>query len=113
MIRNGPHVERTVFGALEDALAALERRLDELGPAARRDDVRFFKRTIDASRQVAVRAEIAGPTRLAPGVRGGVDLRGDGSAEAFTGRWRRALVKQRKRETAVAALRRALAELKH
>jgi hypothetical protein len=105
-IRNGPHVERVAFDTLDAALAAVQRRLDELGPQARREDFTFLRRTIDASRQVAIRAELTGPD----GARGGVDLRGDGSAEAFTGRWRRAVVEQRKRETAVDALRRALAD---
>jgi hypothetical protein len=54
--------------------------------------------------QVAARGEVAGPGRL----RAGVDLRGDGSAEAFTGRWRRQLVERRSGETAYDALRRAL-----
>ena len=39
-----------------------------------------------------------------------IDLRGDGSSEAFRGRWARSLVEQRPGETAVAALRRALTE---
>ena len=54
-------------------------------------------------RQVAGRFELRGP-----GVRGGVDLRGDGSAEAYTGRIRKAVVPREGHETAVQALTRAL-----
>jgi hypothetical protein len=107
-VRIGPRVERSTFDALEPALDALAARIDELSETERRDDVQFFRRTIDASRQVAVRAEIAGPGRFAPAVRGGVDLRGDGSTEAFTGQARRQLVETEAGETGVEALRRAL-----
>jgi hypothetical protein len=41
-------------------------------------------------------------------VRGGVDVRGDGSAEAFRGRIRKHVVAREPGETAVDALRRAL-----
>ncbi len=107
-VRIGSQVERARFDALEPALEALERRLGELADATRRDDVHFFGRTIEASRQVAVRGELAGPGRILPSVRGGVDLRGDGSAEAFTGHARRQLVEPEGRESPYAALRRAL-----
>ena len=60
---------------------------------------------------LAARLEIAGPHGRGRGrgvVRGGVDLRGDGSAEAFTGRLRRAVVERRDGESASQALARAL-----
>ena len=57
--------------------------------------MQFFSRRIEPSRQVAARLEIAGPGRGAARARGGVDLRGDGSAEAYTGRMRRTIVEQR------------------
>jgi hypothetical protein len=53
--------------------------------------------------QVQLRAELAGP-----GARAGVDVRGDGSAEAYVGRVRRRLVEQRRGETPYDALRRTL-----
>jgi hypothetical protein len=107
-VRDGPRFERRRFGELGEALDALEARVEELHPKHHRDEVQFMRRTIEPSRQVSARAEIFGPQRFAPSVRGGVDLRGDGSSEAFTGKWRRRLVEQRRGENAVAALRRAL-----
>lgn len=60
-------------------------------------------REYDPVRQVAGRFELRGP-----GVRGGIDVRGDGSAEAYRGWIRKQLVERRDGESAVAALRRAL-----
>ena len=90
---------------LGDALADLERSAGELSDGT---DVRaaggFLIRRLDPVQQVVGRIELAGPDRL----RAGVDVRGDGSCEAFTGRVRRTVVEQRDGETALAALRRVL-----
>jgi hypothetical protein len=103
-IRNGPRVERARFDTCNAALEALQERLDELTPQARREAIEVLRRRYDAARQVVVRGEIAGPGRR----RGGIDLRGDGSSEAYTGRWRRTLVALQPGESAVDGLRRAL-----
>jgi len=99
-------VNRNSFGSLDDALGDLAVRVDE---HARRADAQpeggGIMRRIDPVQQVVARLELAGPGR----VRAGVDVRGDGSSEAWTGRFRRELVEQRDGEPAVDALRRALA----
>ena len=101
-------MERARFQTLGAALAGLKQRIDELAPQARRKSVRAFAREIEPVRQVAVRAEVSGPGWLLPSVRGGVDLRGDGSTEAFTGHWRRRLISPQRGESAIEALRRVL-----
>jgi hypothetical protein len=65
----------------------------------------------DPVQQVTARLELAGPERLVPSVRVGVDVRGDGSSEAFRGHIRRILLEQRKGEDAFMALRRSLADV--
>lgn len=108
MIRYGPRVERATCATLDEALDLLETRCRTLVETSRRSRVTIARRTFEPIQQVAARAEVSGPQRLRPAIRGGVDVRGDGSAEAWTGRVRRSLVAQRAGETAYDALRRAL-----
>jgi hypothetical protein len=107
-LRAGPSVEHTRFEDLGATVDALERRMDELAPEARRQATEVFKRRFDPVRQVVARGEIAGPGGFFGGARGGIDLRGDGSAEAYVGRVRRALVELQPGETAYDGLRRSL-----
>jgi hypothetical protein len=90
---------------IEAALTVLERhgrRLEEGASAA--DLGGTLIRRYEPAQQVVGRVELRGPGR----VRAGIDVRGDGSAEAFTGRLRRRLVEQRGDESPYEALRREL-----
>ncbi|MCW3009467.1 MAG: hypothetical protein JWP17_4093 [Solirubrobacterales bacterium] len=107
-LRRGPKVTVERFASRDAALDALAAalnttRVDAL-PATR-----VFRREIEPAGRVALRAEVAGPQRLLPRVHAGVDVRGDGSFEAFTGRVSRSVVEIDGDETPVQALRRALA----
>jgi hypothetical protein len=104
-IRQGPKVTRERYAELEEAVGAIEQRGRELERTADARPVGgSLIRRIEPVQQVVARLELSGPGRL----RAGVDVRGDGSSEAFTGRVRRRLVEQRKGEDAYGALRRAL-----
>ena len=104
-IRQGPRVDRERYSDLDSALGAIEERGRELERAAgSHPRGGTLIRKIEPVQQVVARIELSGPARL----RAGLDVRGDGSAEAFTGRIRRRLVEQRGRESAYDALRRAL-----
>ncbi len=102
-VRNGPKVEKLRAEALEEALDLVERegRVLAAGPGRRTVDLRA--RTFTPQQQVAGRVELAGP-----GVRAGIDVRGDGETEAWTGRVRRRVVEQEERENPYQALRRVL-----
>jgi hypothetical protein len=110
-VRAGPRVERHTLGTIEEALDVLEARVSELARSAGRDAVDVRYRRFEPAQRVAARVELAGPQRMVPTVRAGVDVRGDGSTEAYLGRVRRRLVQQRRRESTVAALRRELGRL--
>jgi hypothetical protein len=99
-VRAGSQTARTRFDGLEPALAAAEARVRELTP-----DTPTPKRyRFEPAQQVVARIELAGPQRAYAGI----DLRGDGSQVAFSGRWRRRALAQDAGESATAALRRVL-----
>jgi hypothetical protein len=108
-VREGPRVSRSRYDRLEDALDALAADLARLSAGPVRPTIDLRVRRFEPIQQIVARAELSGPERLLPRVRAGVDVRGDGSAEAWTGRASRQVVRQEDGEGPVAALRRALA----
>ncbi|MBB4663214.1 hypothetical protein [Conexibacter arvalis] len=109
-VRTGPRVERARFDSLDAALDELEQRVAHLSLRPRRETIDVKTRRFSPAEQVVARAELSGPERFLPRVRAGVDVRGDGSTEAWTGRASRKVVERRDDETATTALRRALAD---
>jgi hypothetical protein len=107
-IRFGPKITRSRHESLAAAIGALERELTALGPAARRRPQKALAREYAPGAQVAVRGELAGPSRINPRVRAGADVRGDGSIEVYQGKVRRRLVELERREAPFDALRRVL-----
>ena len=106
-VRAGPKVQRSRFEGLVEALEALESRGRELEDSARTRTVDLkLVRRFEPARQVTARLELSGPQRTC----GGIDVRGDGSSEAYVGRLRRRVVEQRGGESPYQALRRVLAE---
>ena len=104
VVRDGPRVERLSAETLPEALDLVADRTRALAAGPRRRTIDLRARTFRPVDQVAARIEVRGPGR----VRGGVDVRGDGSTEAWTGRLRRELVPPQRGESAAEALRRAL-----
>jgi hypothetical protein len=109
-VRSGPKVSQSTFDDRDQALAMLEERARELSGTATNEPVSIKIARFEPAQQVIARIELAGPQRLVPNVRAGVDVHGDGSVEAYTGRVRRQPVEQRRGESVYAALRRALDE---
>jgi hypothetical protein len=104
-VRSGAKVRKERHDDLDGALVAIARVTEELaGDVSARPAGGTLMRRLAPVQQVVGRVELSGPGRL----RAGVDVRGDGSSEAYTGRVRREVVAQRSRESAVDALRRAV-----
>ena len=101
LVRLKGRVEREKYETLDEALDALEARGRELQRTTRSKpvDTKVLGR-YEPAQQVAARLELRG--------RGGVDIRGDGSASAYTGRVRRTAVAEMGGESPYEALRRVL-----
>jgi hypothetical protein len=106
--RAGPKVSRSSFDDVERALEELESRGRELADAAPGESVNVKYKRFEPDQRVVARLELAGPERFVPSVRAGVDVRGDGSVEAFRGRVRREVISENRGESPYAALRRVL-----
>jgi hypothetical protein len=104
IIRRPGKTEKRAFGTLDAALEDLETELRAAATQARRAPraERALGRDYEPAQRVVVRGELRGPGRL----RAGVDVRGDGSAQAYSGVVRRRLLEPGDGEDAWAALRR-------
>jgi hypothetical protein len=102
-VRTGPKVEKERYDALEAALDAVEMHARATANTERRAAVDMKIRRYEAGDQVAARVELSGPR-----VAAGVDVRGDGAVQAWTGRWRRQPLPLEDGETVYEALRRTL-----
>lgn len=107
-VRRGPAVRRLRADSLDAAIGLLEQAARDAAREERPAPVDLRFRAFAPGEQVVARIELAGPQRLSPAVRAGVDVHGDGSMTAHTGRARRAAIAEREDESALAALRRAL-----
>ena len=99
-VRQGPKVKREKRDSLAEALDVVERHART---APRREAVDFVSRRLQRGDLIALRVELEGD-----GVRAGLDVRGDGSAIAWTGRMRRIAIEPEAGESPLAALRRTL-----
>jgi hypothetical protein len=102
-VRTGPKVEKERYDALDAALDAVELHARAAANTERRPPVDVRVRQYEAGDQVAARVELSGP-----GAAAGVDVRGDGAVQAWTGRWRRLPLALEDGETVYEALRRTL-----
>lgn len=101
-------VTRERHATFDEALDSAERHAGQaaLKPAVQTVDLKV--REYAPAAQVSARIEVSGPGRLLPAVRAGLDVRGDGSTAAWTGRLQRTVIEPDDRETPTDALRRAL-----
>jgi hypothetical protein len=103
-LRLGPRVVKEQADDLPGAIAELRISLVAMAGQASGQPTSALFREYEAVEVVIARGEVRGPR----GLRGGIDVRGDGSAEAWTGRVRKAVVDPEPGEDAYQALERVL-----
>ena len=107
--RTGPSVTKERFETTDALFARVAGLLMDLKDSAPGDDVKSAFRSYEAIEVVHGRIEVSIARRRFGGtVRGGIDVRRDGSAEAFLGRTSRKLIEPRPSESLVDALEREL-----
>jgi hypothetical protein len=102
-VRIGPSVEKVRAATAEEALDAVELHGRAASNTERRGTVDTRVRRYEAGDQVAARVELKGPKVFV-----GVDVRGDGGVQAWTGRIRRRPLELEEGETPFEALRRVV-----
>jgi hypothetical protein len=107
-VRTGGRVKRSRFDELSAALAEAEAEARAAAQNAPRRTIDTKIRQFEPVQQVVARVELSGPERALPKFRAGIDVRGDGSVEAYIGGVRRQLLEQQRGETPYDALRRRL-----
>lgn len=107
-VRAGARVRKEQVDSLEAALERLESEARALANNVSGQPIDAKIRRFEPVQIVAGRVELSGPQRFASDVYAGVDVRRDGSVEAYTGRIHKRVIEQRDGEDAYAALRREL-----
>lgn len=107
-VREGPRFSRIRTNSVEELFEELAFHTDEVSSRADGHSVDAMFKTFEPIERVYGRIEIAGERKcLVSRDRAGIDVRGDGSLEAYLGRTNREVVEPLPGETVVAALRRA------
>jgi hypothetical protein len=88
-VRAEGRVDHQRFEDLERALDALGTRVTELTRSATENPANTRLRRYAPADQVVARIELAGPERRLASRHAGIDVRGDGSIEVYSGRVRR------------------------
>jgi hypothetical protein len=106
-VRHGSRVGRERFDSLDEAIAEVRRRVDEVRREDRLPPIRSI-RDFAPGQRVQARIEISGPG-LIRSPEGGIDVMGDGHAIAYTGTIRKEAIEADSLESALERLRAALA----